>query len=39
MIVATTYATLSEEEVGCSIVSVRFKIDEIGTLAAIPASK
>jgi hypothetical protein len=28
-IVATTYATLSKEEVGCSIVSVRFTIDEI----------
>ena len=28
-IVATTYATLSREEVGCSIVSVRFSIAEI----------
>jgi hypothetical protein len=33
-IVATTYATLSKEDVGCSIVSVRFKIDEIDALAA-----
>jgi hypothetical protein len=38
-IVATTYATLSKEEVGCSIVSVRLKIDEIDTLAATPVSK
>ncbi len=33
-IVTTTYATLSKEEVGCSIVSVRFTIAEIDALAA-----
>lgn len=33
-IVATTYATLREEDVGCSIVSVRFSIDEIDAMAA-----
>ena len=33
-IVATTYANYREEDVGCSIVSVRFKIEEIDALAA-----
>jgi hypothetical protein len=33
-IVATTYATYRDEDVGCSIVSVRFRIDEIDALAA-----
>jgi hypothetical protein len=38
-IVATTYANYRAEDVGCSIVSVRFKIDEIDALAAKPSSK
>jgi enterochelin esterase-like enzyme len=33
-IVATTYANYRKEDVGCSIVSVRFKMDEIVALAA-----
>ena len=33
-IVATTYANYRAEDVGCSIVSVRFKIAEIDALAA-----
>ena len=33
-IVATTYANYRQEDVGCSIVSVRFKISEIDGLAA-----
>jgi len=33
-IVATTYANYRAEDVGCSIVSVRLKIDEIDALAA-----
>jgi hypothetical protein len=32
-VVATTYATLRKEDNGCSIVSVRFKIQEIDALA------
>jgi hypothetical protein len=32
-IVATTYATYRAEDVGCSIVSVRFRIGEIDALA------
>jgi photosystem II stability/assembly factor-like uncharacterized protein len=32
-IVATTYTTRSKEDVGCSIVSVRFTIDEVDALA------
>ena len=33
-IVATTYTTYAQEDGGCSIVSVRFRIDEIDALAA-----
>ena len=33
-IVATTYTTYHENDGGCSIVSVRFKIEEIDALAA-----
>ena len=33
-IIATTYANYRQEDVGCSIVSVRFKISEIDALAA-----
>ena len=32
-IIATTYATYRDQDVGCSIVSVRFRIDEIDALA------
>jgi len=38
-IVATTYATLSKEGEGCSIASVRFKIEEIDEIAATRAQK
>ena len=31
--IATTYANYREEDVGCSIVSVRFKISEIESMA------
>ena len=37
-IVATTYANYREDDVGCSIVSIRFTIDEIDTLAKRQAS-
>jgi nucleotide sugar dehydrogenase len=33
-IVATTYANYRQEDVGCSIVSIRFKMDEVDALAA-----
>jgi hypothetical protein len=33
-IVTTTYANTRKEDVGCSIVSIRFKIEEIDRLAA-----
>jgi hypothetical protein len=33
-IVATTYADYHQEDVGCSIVSVRFKMNEIDGMAA-----
>jgi hypothetical protein len=33
-IVATTYANYRKEDIGCSIVSVRFKMDEVDALAA-----
>lgn len=33
-LVATTYATLQKEDKGCSIVSVRFKMEEIDAMAA-----
>jgi hypothetical protein len=33
-IVTTTYANIRKEDVGCSIVSIRFKIEEIDRLAA-----
>jgi len=33
-LVATTYTTYAKEDAGCSIVSVRFKMDEVDTLAA-----
>lgn len=33
-IVATTYANYRQEDVGCSIVSIRFKMEEIDRLAA-----
>ena len=33
-IVATTYTTYREEDVGCSIVSVRFKMSEVDAMAA-----
>ena len=36
-IVATTYATRSDEDVGCSIVSVRFTVAEVDALAVKPA--
>ena len=35
-IVATTYTTYRKDDGGCSIVSVRFKMDEIDALAAKP---
>jgi enterochelin esterase-like enzyme len=35
-IIATTYTTYRKEDVGCSIVSVRFKISEMDALAAKP---
>jgi hypothetical protein len=35
-VVATTYATYRKDDGGCSIVSVRFKMDEIDALAAKP---
>lgn len=35
-IVATTYTTYRENDGGCSIVSVRFKIEEVDALAARP---
>jgi hypothetical protein len=40
-IVATTYANYRQEDVGCSIVSVRFKLSEIDALAgtATPAAR
>jgi hypothetical protein len=38
-IVATTYTTYRQEDVGCSIVSVRFKMSEIDALAAKPATE
>jgi hypothetical protein len=37
-IVATTYANYRREDVGCSIVSVRFKISEVDAIAAEPSS-
>jgi hypothetical protein len=33
-IVATTYANYRQEDVGCSIVSVRFKMSEIDAIQA-----
>jgi hypothetical protein len=33
MIVATTYANYRKEDVGCSIVSVRFRMSEIEAIA------
>ena len=40
-IVATTYANYRQEDVGCSIVSIRFKLSEIDALAgtATPAAR
>lgn len=38
-IVATTYTTYRQEDVGCSIVSVRFKMSEIDALATKPATE
>jgi hypothetical protein len=39
-IVATTYATYRETDVGCSIVSIRFTIAELDELAEkVPATK
>jgi hypothetical protein len=40
-IVATTYANYRQEDVGCSIISVRFKLSEIDALAgtATPAAR
>ena len=35
-IVATTYTTYGKDDGGCSIVSVRFKIEEVDALAARP---
>lgn len=35
-IVATTYANYREEDIGCSIVSVRFKMSEIDAMATKP---
>jgi hypothetical protein len=37
-IVATTYANYRKEDVGCSIVSVRFKISEVDAIAAQASS-
>jgi len=36
-IVATTYTTAGKDDGGCSIVSVRFTIAEIDSLARVPA--
>ena len=38
-IVATTYANYRKEDVGCSIVSVRFKISEVAAVAAKATTK
>jgi hypothetical protein len=37
-IVATTYANYRKEDVGCSVVSVRFKMDEVDAMAKAGAS-
>jgi hypothetical protein len=34
--VATTYANYRQEDIDCSIVSVRFKMNEVDALAAKP---
>ena len=38
-IIATTYTTYRKEDVGCSIVSVRFKMSEVDEMAAKTTSE
>jgi hypothetical protein len=38
-IVTTTYVTYRKDDVGCSIVSVRFKMSEIDALTAKPTTE